>query len=137
MSKFDGLPKLYRKVFVKLDWCHDSLVGGEHRQAEGIHYVKARRALKDDGSWFWQLIDDMYYYSDYDERNIRGYFCDMDDYLDSVEWCISEPKWDYDLTEDEMMQNKIDGSSKYHHSTPYKVRKAEEERFKSMGAFFF
>lgn len=133
----EDLPKLYRKVFVKLDWIHDSLVGGEHCQAEGVHHVKARRALKRDGSWFWQLVDDMYLYSHYDERNIRDYFTDMDLYLNEVEWCISEPKWDDDLSDDELMQNKIDNASKYHHNTPYKIRKAEEERFESMGAFFF
>ncbi|AUR89607.1 hypothetical protein NVP1127O_15 [Vibrio phage 1.127.O._10N.286.52.E12] len=137
MSKFDGLPKLYRKVFVKLDWCHDQIVGGEHHQAEGVHHVKARRALKDDGSWFWKLIDDMHYYSDCDERNIRSYFCDLDSYLNEVEWCDREPRWDDDMTEDELLEIKIGNASKYHHNTPYKVRKAEEERFKSIGAFFF
>ena len=137
MAGFNDLPKLYRKVYIKLDWIHDSIVGGEHCQTEGVHYIKAARSLKSDGSWFWQLVDDMYYYGDYDEKNIRSYFSKMDSYLGDVEWCDREPRWDEDMTESELLENKIANASKYHHNTPYKVRKAEEERLNSMGAFFF
>ncbi len=49
------LPKLYRKVWVKLYWLTDTCEGGEHVQREGHYYLEARRSLRPDNSWFWQL----------------------------------------------------------------------------------
>lgn len=49
------LPKLYRRCWVKLYWLTDTCEGGEHVQRDGYYHLKARRALKPDKSWFWQL----------------------------------------------------------------------------------
>jgi hypothetical protein len=49
------LPKLYRVCWVKLYWLTDTCEGGEHVQRDGYYHLKARRALKSDKSWFWQL----------------------------------------------------------------------------------
>lgn len=49
------LPKLYRKVWVKLYWLTDTCEGGEHVQRDGYQYLEARRALRVDKSWFWQI----------------------------------------------------------------------------------
>ena len=49
------LPKLYRVCWLKLYWLTDTCEGGEHVQRDGYHYIKARRSLKPDNSWFWQL----------------------------------------------------------------------------------
>lgn len=49
------LPKLYRVCWVKLYWLTDTCEDGEHVQRDGYHILKARRALRPDKSWFWQI----------------------------------------------------------------------------------
>jgi len=49
------LPKLYRVCWVELYWLTDTCEGGEHVQRDGSYYLKARRALKPNGEWFWQI----------------------------------------------------------------------------------
>lgn len=49
------LPKLYRVCWVKLYWLTDTCEGGEHVQRDGAFKLKARRALRADKSWFWQI----------------------------------------------------------------------------------
>ena len=51
------LPKLYRVCWVKLYWLTDTCEGGEHVQRDGTFKLKARRALRADKSWFWQIDD--------------------------------------------------------------------------------
>jgi hypothetical protein len=51
------LPKLYRKVYLKFEWCIDSLQGGEHHQDWGYNLIPARRVLDSKGGWFWSVID--------------------------------------------------------------------------------
>ena len=49
MSRFDGLPKLYRAVYVNIDWVEDSNYGGvAHKQEAGQFSIKVRRAIVDD-----------------------------------------------------------------------------------------
>ena len=49
------LPKLYRVCWVKLYWLTNTCEGGEHVQRDGYFYLKAKRALRQDNSWFWQI----------------------------------------------------------------------------------
>ena len=49
------LPKLYRVCWVKLYWLTDTCEGGEHVQSDGYLYLKTRRVLNCDKSWFWQI----------------------------------------------------------------------------------
>lgn len=49
------LPKLYRVCWVKLYWLTDTCEGGEHVQRDGHFYLRARRSLRQDKSWFWQI----------------------------------------------------------------------------------
>lgn len=49
------LPKLYRVCWVELYWLTDTCEGGEHVQRDGTFQLKARRALRKDKSWFWQI----------------------------------------------------------------------------------
>lgn len=49
------LPKLYRVCWVELYWLTDTCEGGEHVQRDGYYHLRARRALKPNGSWFWQI----------------------------------------------------------------------------------
>lgn len=53
--KESDLPKLYRSCWVKLYWLTDTCEGGEHVQRDGYYFLKARRALRPDKSWFWQI----------------------------------------------------------------------------------
>tara|TARA_R110000787_G_scaffold167889_3_gene280871 strand:+ start:911 stop:1303 length:393 start_codon:yes stop_codon:yes gene_type:complete len=49
------LPKLYRVCWVSLYWLTDTCEGGEHVQRDGTFKLKARRVLRTDKSWFWQI----------------------------------------------------------------------------------
>lgn len=49
------LPKLYRVCWVKLYWLTDTCEGGEHVQRDGYFKLRARRVLRQDKSWFWQI----------------------------------------------------------------------------------
>ena len=49
------LPKLYRVCWVKLYWLTNTCEGGEHVQRDGYFHLRARRSLRADKSWFWQI----------------------------------------------------------------------------------
>ena len=51
------LPKLYRKVYLKFEWCVDTCHFGEHHQDGGFYYIEAMRALDTRGVWFWNVTD--------------------------------------------------------------------------------
>ena len=51
------LPKLYRKVYLKFEWCIDTCHFGEHHQDSGFYYVPAMRVLEAKGGWFWRITD--------------------------------------------------------------------------------
>ena len=68
-----NLPKLYRICWVKLYWLTDTCEGGEHVQRDGYFKLRARRALRVDKSWFWQIdewdrnCDDVKYHLEFVE----------------------------------------------------------------------
>lgn len=49
------LPKLYRKVWLKIEWLKDECVNGEHEQTGGDIYIEAKRVKNPDNTWFWQM----------------------------------------------------------------------------------
>lgn len=51
------LPKLYRTVYVEIEYCYDSIRGGEHVQDEGEYYTKAQLVLDNNGKRRWKFLD--------------------------------------------------------------------------------
>ena len=50
------LPKLYRVVYLEIEWITDTCEGGEHVQRGGVYYTPARLVL-DGGVKRWQTLD--------------------------------------------------------------------------------
>lgn len=62
------LPKLYRVVYLELEWLTNTCEGGEHVQRSGYEYPRARLVIID-GMKSWQIIDKdriPYGWEDYD-----------------------------------------------------------------------
>jgi hypothetical protein len=51
------LPKLYRVVYVEIEYCNDYLQGGEHVQDEGEYYTKAQLVIGSNGMRKWKFLD--------------------------------------------------------------------------------
>jgi len=49
-------PKLYRVVYLEIEWLTDTCEGGEHVQRSGIYYVPARLVISE-GVRLWQILD--------------------------------------------------------------------------------
>ena len=127
-------PKLYRPVYIAIEWIHDTIRGGEHHQESGTHWVKVKRVIGSDGSVVWVLAESLWQYCEYDKRNIMGYIKGMKPYFDELEWS-TKPKYDgYD--EDDLMEIRIQKAVKYHHSVPYKQRMQEMEQAKRISNSF-
>ena len=71
------LPKLYRVVYLELEWLTDTCEGGEHVQRGGYNYPRARLVLKN-GVRAWQVIDKDLIPNDYEQ-------CDFEP-ADYYEW---------------------------------------------------
>ena len=124
------LPKLYRKIYVPVEWIHDTMRGGEHHQESGVDWVKARRIISSSGAVKWVLAESLWQYCDYDKKNIRRYLSDyMSDIDDS---CIDETLWSakpkYEYDEDELMRIRIQSAFKRNHSVPYKQGMLEDSK---------
>ena len=77
------LPKLYRKVQLRFEWCVDSLQGGEHHQDYGYNYLQAMRVLDAKGNWFWHIS----YWRDLEEE--KEYF-DKYNHHEENGWCTTD-----------------------------------------------
>lgn len=78
------LPKLYRKVYLKFEWCVDSMQGGEDW---GYNYLQAMRVLDTKGNWFWHIT----YWRDLEDE--KDHF-DKYNHHDLDGWCITDKNKD-------------------------------------------
>ena len=78
------LPKLYRKVWLKIEWLKDECVNGEHEQTCGDIYIEAKRVKKPDNTWCWQVSN-----WDIEENRctleMAGYFDGDDEFMYDIE----------------------------------------------------
>ncbi len=77
------LPKLYRKVWLKIEWLKDECVNGEHEQTEGYIYIEARRVKGSDNLWFWK-IDTCDVENNRWELEMAGYLSEYDEFYYEV-----------------------------------------------------
>jgi len=79
------LPKLYRKVWLKIEWLKDECINGEHEQTDGHIYIESRRVKNPDNSWFWK-IDPLDIENNRWELEMAGYFCEYDEFYYELEY---------------------------------------------------
>ena len=129
-------PKLYRPVYIAIEWIHDTIRDGEHHQDSGVNWVKVKRVIGSDGSVLWVITESLWQYCEYDKRNITGYVREIDDNcIDDISWS-SKPKYEREYDEEELMEIRIQNAVKYHHSVPYKQRMQEIEESKAFADSF-
>ena len=89
------LPKLYRRVYLALEWVTDELRGGEHYQDSGIEYIPFRLALDPSGIKFWQCTDPSLlaanYYFDKSDMNYKWGNLDLN-HIEFIEKYKHSPK---------------------------------------------
>lgn len=87
------LPKLYRRVYLEIEWITDTCEGGEHVQRSGIYYVPARLVL-DCGVKAWQILDedfnDPYFEIDDLEYEWHSYDLEYEEWRDNNR---HNPQW--------------------------------------------
>ena len=84
------LPKLYRKVWLKIEWLKDECINGEHVQTDGYIYIESRRVKSPDNSWFWQ-IDPWDIEENRWELEMAGYFDGEDEFYYALEYKNPSP----------------------------------------------
>ena len=79
------LPKLYRKVWLKIEWLNDECINGDHVQTDGNIYIESMRVKNPDNSWRWQ-IDQFDIENNRWELEMAGYFCEYDEFYYELEY---------------------------------------------------
>ena len=83
------LPKLYRNVWLKIEWLKDECVNGEHEQTGGDIYIEASRVKHPDNTWFWKISDYDKEYHEY-ELKMAGYFDEYDEFYYDISCEVRE-----------------------------------------------
>jgi len=84
------LPKMYRVVYGRFEYVHDSLVNGEHVQDCGDYYSQVRRVITSDG-WKWQAL----WLNEFDRYGLYWLNECSNSYEEDerLEWVVKAPSW--------------------------------------------